>query len=235
MVETTTAVAPRRVIDWERIAADYQAGVKPTRVIAEEHGITHAAILKRAKRDEWTRDLNARINAKAAIEVTKRAVSKEESRVTPVTEREVIAANVALQVAVITEARKDVRQARNTVRKIWDELEALTLSAEQHEALTTLAAIERVGEDADPQKLAKAVQAIQTAIGFPNRVQAAQALSQALDRVVTLEYKVMGIRDYQPDQQPTTPNSPAEDAAWLALRDKVRQMGLLHEQGNGQG
>jgi hypothetical protein len=43
--------------DWERIELDYRAGVKTLRQIAAEHGITHGAINKRAKRDGWERDL----------------------------------------------------------------------------------------------------------------------------------------------------------------------------------
>ena len=41
--------------DWERIELDYRAGVKTLRQIAEEHGLSHVAINKRAKRDGWDR------------------------------------------------------------------------------------------------------------------------------------------------------------------------------------
>jgi len=51
--------------DWERIEADYRAGVLSIREIAAEQGITDTAIRKRAKRDEWVRDLAERIQAKA--------------------------------------------------------------------------------------------------------------------------------------------------------------------------
>ncbi len=54
MKEASTPAKP--VADWERIALDYRAGIKTLRQIAEEHGITHGAINKRAKRDGWERD-----------------------------------------------------------------------------------------------------------------------------------------------------------------------------------
>ena len=57
---------PKPVIDWERIEVDYRAGIKTLRDIAQEHGITHGAITKRSKRDDWVRDLTAKIQAKAA-------------------------------------------------------------------------------------------------------------------------------------------------------------------------
>lgn len=51
--------------DWKAIELDYRAGIKTLREIADAHGITHGAINKRAKRDGWTRDLKAKIQAKA--------------------------------------------------------------------------------------------------------------------------------------------------------------------------
>lgn len=42
-------------IDWEAIRNDYRAGTKTLRQIGIEHGVTHGAINKRAKRDCWHR------------------------------------------------------------------------------------------------------------------------------------------------------------------------------------
>jgi hypothetical protein len=50
-----TASEEKTPIDWIVIETEYRAGIKPLRQIAEEHGITHGAINKRAKRDCWTR------------------------------------------------------------------------------------------------------------------------------------------------------------------------------------
>ena len=60
--------------DWERIELDYRAGVKTLRQIADENGITHGAINKRAKRDGWERDLSDKIQRKADALVSKAAV-----------------------------------------------------------------------------------------------------------------------------------------------------------------
>ena len=54
------APAPAKAVDWERIELDYRAGIKTLRQIADENGITHGAINKRAKRDGWERDLSHR-------------------------------------------------------------------------------------------------------------------------------------------------------------------------------
>ena len=61
----------RKIVDWEAVERDYRAGIKTLRAMAEEHGITHGAINKRAKRDMWTRDLAAKaeLRKKAPVRV----------------------------------------------------------------------------------------------------------------------------------------------------------------------
>ena len=58
-----------RIIDWERIELDYRAGIKTLRQIAEEHGITHGAVNKRAARDGWQRDLAVRAPSPPPVEL----------------------------------------------------------------------------------------------------------------------------------------------------------------------
>ncbi len=55
----------KQVSRWERIEPDYRAGSKSLRQIAAEQGISEEAIRKRAKRDDWSRDLLERIQDKA--------------------------------------------------------------------------------------------------------------------------------------------------------------------------
>ncbi|MFM7187956.1 MAG: hypothetical protein ACKO14_09085, partial [Armatimonadota bacterium] len=53
--------------NWMQIEVDYRAGIKTLRQIAEENGISHQAIDKRAKKEEWMHDLTAKIQAKANV------------------------------------------------------------------------------------------------------------------------------------------------------------------------
>jgi len=74
----------QRVVDWQKIELDYRAGIKTLRRIAGEHGISETAIRKRAKRQDWSRDLSMRIQAKAdelvrKIEVRKITVRREDT------------------------------------------------------------------------------------------------------------------------------------------------------------
>ena len=64
------ATEDRRFVDWERIEFQFRAGVMSLREIASAHGITEGAIRKRAKRDEWSRDVQkvkARTSAKVPL------------------------------------------------------------------------------------------------------------------------------------------------------------------------
>lgn len=56
---------------------DYRAGIKTLRHIADEHSISEAAVRKRAKRDEWPRNLTERIQDKAEQLVRTKEVRSE--------------------------------------------------------------------------------------------------------------------------------------------------------------
>lgn len=42
--------------DWDLVEIAYRAGIKTLRQIADEHGVTHGAVNKRAKTRGWTRE-----------------------------------------------------------------------------------------------------------------------------------------------------------------------------------
>jgi hypothetical protein len=65
-----------KAVDWKRVEKDYRAGIRPLRDIAEDNGITEGAIRKRAKRDEWSRDLTDRIRVKAREKVALKSVDE---------------------------------------------------------------------------------------------------------------------------------------------------------------
>lgn len=108
--------------DWEAIESAYRAGLRSIREIASQHGITHGAINKRAKRDGWERDLKAKIKAKADALVSKREVSKQVSTETATSERILIEANAEVIANVRMEHRGDIRRARELINTLFDEL-----------------------------------------------------------------------------------------------------------------
>ena len=70
----------KQVSRWERIEPDYRAGIKSLRQIAAEQGISEGATRKRAKRDDWSRDLLERIQDKAEQLVRKNAYAARYAR-----------------------------------------------------------------------------------------------------------------------------------------------------------
>ena len=120
------APVPAKPTDWERIELDYRAGIKTLRQIADEHGISHVAVAKRAKRDGWTRDLAGKIQAKADELVNKSLVTSAVTAETKIAEKAVIDANAQAVADIRLAHRSDIRRARNLTNSLLAELEAQT-------------------------------------------------------------------------------------------------------------
>jgi hypothetical protein len=121
-------MAERKQPDWERIEADYRAGVLSTREIGSMHDISHTAINKRAKAHAWTKDLSAKIHAKAEALVSRQAVSSEVSSQQLATEREVIDANASQIATVRREHRTDIQRSKRIANRLLTVLEALEIT-----------------------------------------------------------------------------------------------------------
>lgn len=181
--------------DWERIELDYRAGVKTLRQIAEEHGISHVAINKRAKRDGWSRDLSAKIAAKAEELVTRRAVTNSVTKTAA--ERDVVAANAQLQADAVLSQREDVRRGRRLVMSLFEELEHET---EHRDLYLQLGELMQSGDDASADKLNDIYRKV---ISLPQRIDGVRKLSESLRIQIELERKVLNIDERAP-QKPET-------------------------------
>lgn len=115
-----------KTTNWERIELDYRAGIKALRQIADEHGISEGAIRKRAKRDDWTRDLSERIQDKAEQLVRKEAVRNSVRKEATVTERVLVEVNAQAVADIRLAHRKDIQRARTLTNSLLSELEAQT-------------------------------------------------------------------------------------------------------------
>ena len=191
-METTNKPAP----DWEKIEADYRAGIKTLRQIAGEHGVTHGAINKRAKRDGWSRDLTAKIAAKANELVSKSAVSTPVSTESRISEREVVDANAQAIVSVRLAHRKDIQRSRSITMRLLEELE-LQSGRENAELLEQLGELMRREDDKGVDKLNDLYQKI---ISLPGRAKTMKDLGESLRVLVTLERQAFGLDDK--DQKP---------------------------------
>lgn len=177
--------------DWEAIESAYRAGLLSVREIASQHGITHGAINKRAKRDGWERDLNAKIKAKADALVSKREVSRVVSTEAATNERILIEANAEVIANVRMEHRGDIRRARELTNLLFDELSA---------ECADVAALEKLGDlmfDPDDKGRDRLNEIYQKVISMPSRVKSLKDLSDSLKNLIGLERQAYGITDVE--------------------------------------
>lgn len=186
--------------DWERIEVDYRAGLQSLREIAGEHGISEGAIRKRAKRDEWVRDLSERIAAKAEDLVRKDAVRSEVRTETSVTEREVIDANAAAIVSVKLSQRKDIARSRSIVMSMLAEMEA-QCGSENAELLEQLGEMMRNPGENGHDKLNDLYRAVAS---LPGRAKTMKDLTASLAVLIDKEREAFNINAKTAGDDPAT-------------------------------
>ena len=187
--------------DWERIELDYRAGIKTLRQIADEHGITHGAINKRARRDGWERDLSGKINAKADALVSKALVSTPVSTESKIAERQVIEAAATAVADIRLAHRHDIRRARNLTNSLLAELEAQTDP-------NTLAMLQELGEmlrNEDDNGQDRRNDLYTKVISLSERSKTMKTLADSLRLVVDMERTAFGMdKDQGPAADPLT-------------------------------
>lgn len=185
--------------DWEAIESAYRAGLMSLREIAGKHGISEGAIRKRAKRDDWSRDLAAKIQERADDLVRKKEVRKQVRTDTTLTERVLIEATAEAIAAVRMEHRGDINRARKLANILFDELSAQCADVG---ALEELGEILRQPDDKGMDKLNDLYQKI---ISLPSRVKSMKDLSDSLKTLIGLErdaYNITG--GNEPDKVPVS-------------------------------
>ncbi|EBZ8941918.1 hypothetical protein INQ46_09340 [Salmonella enterica subsp. enterica serovar Napoli] len=173
--------------DWEAIETAYRAGVMSLREIASHHGISEGAIRKRAKRDDWSRDLNARIQQKADDLVRKQEVRKTVRTKTERTERVLIEATAEVIASVRMEHRGDIRRARELTNTLFDKLGAQCADVG---ALEQLGDIMFAPDDKGRDRLNETYQKV---ISLPSRVKSLKDLSDSLKTLIGLEREAWSI------------------------------------------
>ncbi|EPQ4688066.1 hypothetical protein LXC81_004406 [Citrobacter freundii] len=175
--------------DWEAIETAYRAGVMSLREIASQHGISEGAIRKRAKRDDWSRDLNAKIQQKADDLVRKQEVRKQVRNESTLTERVLIEATAEVIATVRMEHRGDIRRARELTNTLFDELGA---------QCADVSALEQFGDimfDPDDKGRDRLNEIYQKVISLPSRVKSMKDLSDSLKTLIGLEREAYSIEN----------------------------------------
>jgi len=188
----------KKKTDWERVEADYRAGLLSVREIGAAHGVSHTAINKRAKTHGWVRDLSKRIQAKAEELVSKQTVSKEVSTETLETDRQIVEANAKVIADIRLTHRRDIAKARSLAMRLLGELEIQTGDLDLFEQLAELLNEDGEGGQDRRQELFARV------LSLPSRVDGMKKLAETLKNLVGLEREAYGLASGDAD--------PTEDA-----------------------
>ncbi|MFW9595411.1 MAG: hypothetical protein ACMV1D_07915 [Macromonas sp.] len=192
---TKDTTKPRAAaVDWLIVEKDYRAGIKNLRQIGTENGVTEGAIRKRAKRDGWTRDLGARIQAKAEDLVRKEEVRKvgTQTNLDVPTERQVVEANAHAVAHVDLTNRKDVLRGMDVSRQHIEELAALNDPTFRDRLVWLGEVMDESGVDDETGKLVKdkANELYRYIIDMPGRVKMAKEVAAAVGVYVPMMRKI---------------------------------------------
>lgn len=187
----------KKPTDWERIEADYRAGLLSVREIGAANGVSHTAIQKRAKADGWSRDLGAKIKARADALVAKREVATQVATDRVETDRGLIEANAEVIATVRLNHRKDISAARTLAMELLDELTHQTGNRDLYEKLGELL----MGKEEEASNSAAATrrwQAFQAAMSLGGRTKIMKDLSDTLHKLIGLEREAYGLQTSDP-------------------------------------
>jgi len=193
---------PALNVDWDVVEREYRAGQLAVSEIGRQHGVSHTAINKRAKKNGWTRSLAAKVRR----EVSDRLVSGE---VSAANAAEAIDVAAARGVEVVRSHRRDISRSRDVLGRLVEELDMAT--AHRDEIAEEIDAfIDRDASDGDSKAAEtareKRRQAMHRAVSLGARAGAMQSLSGALKNIVVLERQAFSLDEPGGDVPDYTPN-----------------------------
>ncbi len=120
------AKPPKRIVDWDALEPHYRAGIRSLKDIGREFEVSDAGIIQHARRNNWTRNIKAKVQARADALVSAQAVSAEvsaaKSKTKKAAEKQVIEIEATVQSRIRLAHRSDIAKARAQVVTLIDEL-----------------------------------------------------------------------------------------------------------------
>lgn len=191
--------------DWESIERDYRAGVLSIREIAKLHDVSDTAIRKKAKSDDWQRDLSAKVNELVRTELVRTEVRTAD----PQTERGIVAAAAAQVVQVVREHRTVIKRMNGIALSLLEELDEQTISRDLYSELgEMLRSPDDKGQDKRNDLYCKI-------IAGSSRVDSMKKLAETLKILIGLErqaFNISGLED-KPDDTPASASDVKEGFA----------------------
>ena len=182
--------------DWEVIERHYRAGLLSLREIAKDGGVTEGAIRKRAKRDQWSRNLAAKIQQRADDLVRKATVRTASTQLTAVTEKEVVEGNADVIVRIKLSHRTDIARVKSLLIMLLAEAEHQGANVELYQQLgVMLANPDERGQD-------KLGEIYRKAMSLPSRVGVLKQITETLAMLIKLEREAFGIDNEKATENP---------------------------------
>ena len=118
-------MAERKQVDWESVERDYSAGLLSLREIGDKHNVSHQVIARKAKTEDWSRDLGAKIAAAVEKKLGDKQLGDSLGDKKRGTEKEVVEANAQVIVEIKVRHRLVIKKLNGLLDSQMDEIEAL--------------------------------------------------------------------------------------------------------------
>jgi len=180
-------MAERKQVDWESVERDYSAGLLSLREIGDKHNVAHQVIARKAKKEEWARDLREKIAKAVDKKIGDKQVGDSLGDNKKASEKEIIEVNAQAIVNIKLAHRGDIRKSKNIVNALFDELELTTDNRELFEQLGELLRQEsESGQD-------KLNDIYKKCISMSQRIDGVKKLTDALKTMIGLEREAYDI------------------------------------------
>jgi hypothetical protein len=192
MMNTDEIFTQKKPTDWELVEKHFRAGILSNVQIAAECGVSEGAIRKRAKRDGWTKDLKAKIKARAEELVRKETVRTVRTSLTPASEKQTVEVNAQAAAVVLIAQKGSIRRGHELFKKLMEELEMTSNNRELFEQLGEL--LDKSSEDDGGQVRQDKLKAIfMKVISLTGRIDSAKKMIETFEKIVRMERLSYGI------------------------------------------
>ena len=212
----------QKQIDWDALEPHYRAGIRSLKDMGAEFEVSDAAIIKHARKNEWTRNLKAKIQAKADALVSAAMVSNTVSSVSAekkLTEKVVVEVEAETQKVIRLSQRKDIGRSRLLALSLLEELESQTVDRDLYAQLGELL------ESPDEKGVDKLNEIYRKVTSTPSRIDSMKKLSETLKVLISLEREAYGINA----TEPSTPNSGQSDAHYRITFVDTKENAIINK------
>lgn len=185
----------RRKVDWDAVERDYRSTQMTLRELGAKHGCDHAAISRKAKDNDWKRDLTAAVRQATNTMLIEAAVTNAVTNSQQAVTSTVIAV-AEMNKQVILGHRRDIQDTRNVAASLLDELTASKMLVEEQDLLVEILA----GEGADPVDISRARAVVKKALDLGARVSSVKALAETFTKLQVMERVAFSLDDDKPNE-----------------------------------